>query len=510
MKRRLESDQPETRTLTNREGPEVDVLRMQVQASFQEPPAGPEQQRGPQEESTFRDQIYDLLQDRPGEREPRGALGDWPQQSAHREPLPSAQHEAPFPQAAEASREPAKEPVDEARCHQIVEQLLNPQEKKRLPTLTSEELHKIGEIVESKRVQGVIDEPCAESVLKQLRRKFQKAKRYEENREILRAKRVKRYEENRETLRAKYEENRASILANRAHYREENRASILAKKAQYREENKETLRAKQAKRYEKNKVAILAKKAQYYEENKDYIRAKQAEYYEENKGYIRAKQAEYSEENKEAIRVQRAEYRKRLQDPHERVAWLERTLQNGQEKHDQKRATLEHEIQSLHQQGLQDPVSEHQARLHLLEEKLTQMEHQWHVLRAKKQQALAKAQRLVAIHGECLALLQQAHPHAQPQEAPRSPEFLPSWQALEQPEASHFGAVAHETPSFEEIYQQLSLLLQAPHQADQLQALEHRQREYQAIETQLDEELESLLASFQEPDPFQQALPVYF
>jgi hypothetical protein len=442
---------------------------MQVQASFQEPPAGPEQQRGPQEESTFRDQIYDLLQDRPGEREPRGALGDWPQQSAHREPLPSAQHEAPFPQAAEASREPAKEPVDEARCHQIVEQLLNPQEKKRLPTLTSEELHKIGEIVESKRVQGVIDEPCAESVLKQLRRKFQKAKRYEENRETILAQQ------------AQYREgNKAAVQAKNAKYWKKSRETILVKRVQYREENKETLRAKQAKRYEKNKVAILAKKAQYYEENKEPIRAKQAE------------------------------YRKRLQDPHERVAWLERTLQNGQEKHDQKRATLEHEIQSLHQQGLQDPVSEHQARLHLLEEKLTQMEHQWHALRAKKQQALAKAQRLVAIHGECLALLQQAHPHAQPQEAPRSPEFLPSWQALEQPEASHFGAVAHETPSFEEIYQQLSLLLQAPHQADQLQALEHRQREYQAIETQLDEELESLLASFQEPDPFQQALPVYF
>jgi hypothetical protein len=55
------------------------------------------------------------------------------------------------------------------------------------------------------------------------------------------------------------------------------------------------------------------------------------------------------------------------------------------------------------------------------------------------------------------------------------------------------------------MYQQLSLLLQAPHQADQLQALEHRQREYQALATQLDEELESLLASFQEPDPFQLA-----
>jgi hypothetical protein len=350
--------------------------------------------------------------------------------------------------------------VDEAKCHQIVEQLLNPQEKKQLPPLTSDEFRKIDEILERKSVEGVINA----SVLKKLRRKLQAAKRYKANRE-----------------------------------------TILAQQAQYREGNKAAVQAKNAKYWKKSRETILVKKVQYREENKETIRLKKAEYYEENKETILVKNAKYREENKETILAQQAEYRKRLQDPHERVAFLERTLQQGQDKHDQKRAALEQERQSLRLSGQQASVFEHLARLRQLEEKLTLLEHQWHALRAKKLQALTKAQRLVAIHEERLALFQQAHRHAQPQHAPCSTESLPSWQALAPPEASLSGQGAHQTPSFEEMYQQLSLLLQAPHQADQLQALEHRQREYQALATQLDEELESLLASFQEPDPFQLA-----
>jgi hypothetical protein len=87
MERRVEGDQPETRRSQSGEYPDVDVLRMQAQASSPEPRAVQEPQRRSQEEGSFFNQIYHLLQYYNQEIEQPLEMGDQPQQSPHPERL---------------------------------------------------------------------------------------------------------------------------------------------------------------------------------------------------------------------------------------------------------------------------------------------------------------------------------------------------------------------------------------------------------------------------------------
>jgi hypothetical protein len=491
MKRRWESDQPEIHAQLHRAGPDVDVLRMQAQVSFQEQPAEQEPQRLSQEDGSFLNQIYRLLQSSPQEIEQRLEMGDPHQQNPHPERLikgqASSQPEAPFPQAAEAVSEQA----DEATCHQIVEHLMNPQEKKRLPPLSPDEHQRIRKILKEKRNEETIDPQS----YKRFVRKLNDTKYREKHRGAIRARD------------AKYrEKHRGAIRARDAKYREKHREALRTEGAKYREKRGEALRVEQAKYYQENRETIRARDAKYYKENGEAVRAKKAKYREENRETIRARDVKYYKENREAIRARRAEYRKRLQDPHNLIKFLERTLQQVKSEYDQESAALRQDIQSLREQWPHALPPVQVAELErLLAEKQTllqQTDGKWNALRAKKEQSLEKAQRLVEILGELTTLLQQAHSHAQQQEATSPSEGLPLRQAQDQSESPHSPAVTHES-RFEEIYNELCSLLQAPHQAAQRQAVEHWYAEYQGIEHQLDEELETLLASFHELDTFE-------
>jgi uncharacterized membrane protein len=494
------------------------------------------------------DQLEERRSHSPKPSGPR-EMGDQHQQNPHPERLTkgqaSSQQEAPFPQAAEAVSEQA----DEAKCHQIVEHLMNPQERKRLPPLTQDEHQRIRKMLDEKHSKGAIDDLSYKKVIIKLKRKII----YERKRDAIHAKdapfpqaaevvseqadeakchqivehlmnpqekkRLPLTQDEHQRIRKILDEKHSKGAIDDLSYKkviiklkrkirnEEKKISIHTKYDNSYEEKKGVIRAKDAKRYKENRDAILARNAKWKEENRDVIHAKDAKHYEKNRDAIRARKTKHYEKNRDAIRVKDAKWREYLRDPHNLIEFLVRTLQKAKDKHDQESAALQHEIQSLSEQRRHAPAPEQVAEQErLLAEKrtrLVQTQLKWNALRAKKEKTLAKTRRLVEIHGEFVALVQQVYSHAHQQEATDSSEMFPLRPIQDQMDLSDLRAVAHETPTFEQMYDQLRPLLQAPHQADQLQVVEHCHTEYQSLHNQLDEELETILASFHELDTFE-------
>ena len=96
-----------------------------------------------------------------------------------------------------------------------------------------------------------------------------------------------------------------------------NEDAARKRKEKYRKRyqaNKNAIRARDKEHYKANKDAICAKKKEHYEANKDTICAKMKVHYEANKDAISAKNKEYKEVNKDATRVKKSEYTKSHRD----------------------------------------------------------------------------------------------------------------------------------------------------------------------------------------------------
>jgi hypothetical protein len=347
MERRTESHHRETNTQPGDKSPDLDALRMYISPLPQEQHSMREPQRTSQRDSAVLDQYLDLLlQYSLQEIEQRLEPVDQRHQSLHGESPTSCQQEVPSHQAASS----ASESGDEAKCHQIVEQLIHPQKRKRIPRFTQEEYEKILAMLDQKEFEGAIDELSVKRAKGKLKRKLCKERLYETKREVRLTQQVEHYENNKET--------------------------------------------------------ILTQQAQYYENNKETILTQQAQYRKNNRETILAKRTQYRKNNRETRLAQKAQCRERLRIPENRVAFLERTLKKAQDqysKYDKEIASLQQHINSLSDQQQMQFLIEKQT---LLE----QTRHKWNKVREGKEKALGEARRLVQIQHEITALVQ--HPHS--------------------------------------------------------------------------------------------------
>jgi hypothetical protein len=451
MKRRAESDHRKTNTQPSDKSQVLDALRMYVSPLPQEQDSMRETQRTSQRDSAFLDQDLDLLRYSPQEIEQRLEPVNQQHQSRHGESPTSCQQEVPSHQAASS----ASEPVDEAKCHQIVEQLIHPQKGKRIPRLTQEEGEKIRAMLDQKEIEGAIDEQSAKHAKGKLLKKLYDMRLYKTNGDAKRAQVSKRYKTKKEARRTQDAE-RDKI----------NRETILARDAERDKTKKEARRTQDAKRYKDNRETIRIKDAKRYKDNRETIRIKEAKRYKDNR---------------ETIIARNTEYQKRLRIPENRVAFLERTLQKAQDKYDKEIANLQQDIDSLRDQQQKQLLAEKQTRLE-------QTLHEWNELRERKEKALGNAQRLVEIQQEITALVQ--HPHSHTHQHDLSFEPLPLRQEPSSDDA------AQEMRSFDESYHEWHTTVQASQDAHKLSEFEGLYTEYRDLQRHFEEELEPLLAEF--------------
>ncbi len=150
-----------------------------------------------------------------------------------------SQQDIPMPAQGRPDQASASkvEEIDEAKCDQIVEKLINPPSKKRkMLGINEKECYKIIEILDEKMDKGEINSEKYKISRNKMMQKIRKAKRYKNNKD-----------------------------------------AAFARNAKYYKNNKHAMLAKNAKYYKNNKHAILAKKAEYHKSHKDVILAKKAE-----------------------------------------------------------------------------------------------------------------------------------------------------------------------------------------------------------------------------------------
>ena len=214
------------------------------------------------------EEIHDVERLKEWERSLQDELSRLPQQDP---PMPRQGG----PDQASASN---AEQVDETKCQQIVEQLLNPPSKrKKMPYINGKEVDKIINILEEKQKEGLI----TPEIYKNCKRRIQK-----------------------KLKQAEYDKN--------------HKDTIKVKQAEYRKNHKDTLRVKRAEYYKNNNDIRKAKQAEYRKNHNDTIKVKRAEYYKNNKDTIKikndtrkAKRAEYRKNHNDTIKVKRAEYYKK-------------------------------------------------------------------------------------------------------------------------------------------------------------------------------------------------------
>jgi hypothetical protein len=488
MKRRAESDHRETNTPPSDKSPDLDALRMYVSPLPQEQHSMQETQR----ESAVLDQYLDFLRYSPQEIEQRLEPVDQPHQSFHGQSPTSGPQEVPSHQAASS----ASELGDEAKYHQIVEQLLHPQKGKRIPRFTQEEYEKILALLDQKKFEGAIDELSVKRAKRKLKKNLSNIKLYETKREVILAQQAEYYQNNKETIRAKKAQycknNRETRLAQQAEHYQNNRETKLAQQAEHYQNNKEAILAQQAQYRKNHKEAILARQAQCRKNNRETRLAQRAQYYQNNRETRLAQRAQYYQNNRETIRAQQAQCRERLRIPENLVAFLERTLKKAQDQYGKKIASLQQHINALRdQQHLFHDADHAIPQKQLLAEKQTLLEqtrHKWNEVREGKEKALGEARHLVQIQHEITALVQ--HPHSPTHQHDISFEPLPLRQ---EPSSSD---AAQEMRAFEENYHEWQTTVQASQDAQKLSEFEGLCTEYRELQRHFEEELEPLLAEF--------------
>jgi hypothetical protein len=435
----------------------------------QEPDSVDETHTFSQEEREVFNHALDLLRYSPQEIEQRLSLQD--QGGDQQATLAQDQHEVPSHQASTSNAEQ----VDEAKCQQIVEQLLNPPSKrKRMPRMNEKEVGKIMNILEEKKNGEIISDEKYNHCQRKIQKKVQNAKYHKDNKDAIKTKKAEYYEDNKDAIKTKkaeyYEDNKDAIKTKKAEYYENNRDAIKSRDADYRKNNKEAIKSRVADYRKNNKEAIKSRNVKYYENNKDAIKSRNVKYYENNKDAIKSRNVKYYENNRDAILTQKAEksvqrYREALQKVNDAIV------------------ALEQEITSLQQQSSwpaddQQLLAERQNALRKWEKK---KKHNEKFL----ERNLQKAQRLIQIQQELSQLMGENQTLAEEQAS------LPN--AAEESSSPH---ATQEIRPLEERYHHWLAHAHTSHAAHLIGTAQDLYAEYHELQRHFEEELGPLLADF--------------